>query len=198
MGIWENGKISRPVVSPGTKYPTLLFQGSQVGFTTGWVVVGDTLYMYGNQSEFLSENTQVAKVNLADVTNLSDWTYYAGNNSWSSSASDAVAVFNGGDAGTSVSYNAFLGMYLAIYCGVENDNLYYAVSYNPWGPWSAPTQFYTGLSGYEGNADYACFEHSEFSSGNGQTVYVTYVQDTGFLAQQIQLLQLVFNPPTTN
>jgi hypothetical protein len=26
---------------------------------------------------------------------------------------------------------------------------------------------------------------------------VTYVQDTGFLAQQIQLVQLVFNPPAT-
>lgn len=197
LGIWENGKISRPVVSPGSQYPTLLFQGTQVGFTVGWVVVGETLYMYGNQSEFLSENTQVAKVNLADVTNLSDWTYYAGNGTWSSSAADAVAVFNGGDAGTSVSYNAFLGMYVAVYCGVENDNLYYAVANDPWGPWSAPTLFYVGLPGYEGNADYACFAHSEFSSGNGQTQYVTYVQDTGFLAQQIQLVQLVFNPPAT-
>ena len=192
VGIWQNGVISRPVVSPGSQYPTLLFQGTQVGFTSGWVVVGQTLYMYGNQGEFLSENTQVARVNLADVTDLSAWSYYAGNNTWSPNAADAVTVFNGGAAGSSIFYDAFLGMYVAIYSGVFNDNLYYNVAYEPWGPWSAQTQFYTGLPGYENNADYAALAHPEFASGNGQTQYVTYVQDTGFLAQQIQLLQLVF------
>jgi hypothetical protein len=196
--IWKNGKFTRPVVSPGTQYPTLLFQGTQVAFISGWVVIGETLYLYGNQSEFLSENTQVAKVKLADVTKLSDWSYYVGNGTWSSSASDAVAVFNGGDAGSSVFYDSYLGMYVAVYCGVEDDNWYYNVAYQPWGPWSAPTQFYVGLPGYENNADYACLAHPEFSSGNGQTQYLTYVQDTGFLAQQVQLLQLVFGPPATS
>jgi hypothetical protein len=192
VAIYQDGKFTRPVVSPGMKYPTLLFQGTQVGFTSGWVVSGDTLYMYGNQSGFLIENTQIARVNLADVTTLSDWTYYAGNGTWSSNASDAVTVFNGGDAGSSVFYDSYLGMYVAIYGGVENDNLYYAVSYHPWGPWSAATQFYTGLPGYQNNADYAALAHPEFESGKGQTEYVTYVQDTGFLAQQLQLVQIVF------
>lgn len=195
VGIWQNGKITRPVVSPSSKYPTLLFQGTQVGFTSGWVVVGDTLYMYGNQGGFLIENTQVARVKLADVTNLSAWSYYAGNGTWSPNASDAVTVFNGGAAGSSVFYDPFLGMYVAIYSGVLNDNLYYNVAYEPWGPWSAATQFYTGLAGYQNNPDYAALAHPEFASGNGQTEYVTYVQDTGFLAQQLQLLQLVFEPP---
>ncbi len=195
VAIWQNGTITRPVVAPGTQYPTLLFQGSQVGFTSGWVVSGETLYMYGNQSEFLSENTQVAKVNLADVTTLSDWSYYAGNGTWSSSASNAVTVFNGGAAGSSIFYDNYLGMYVVIYSGVENNNLYYAVSYEPWGPWSAATQFYTGLSGYQNDVDYAALAHPEFASGNGQTEYVTYVQTTGFLAQQLQLLQIVFGAP---
>jgi hypothetical protein len=195
VAIWQNGKISRPVVSPGTQYPTLLFQGTQVGFVSGWVVVGETLYMYGNLGGFLIENTQVAKVNLADVTTLSDWTYYAGNDTWSPSESDAATLFNGGAAGTSIFYDALLGMYVAVYSGVFDSNLYYNVAYEPWGPWSAATQFYTGLPAYENNADYAALAHPEFTSGNGQTQYVTYVQDTGFLAQQVQLLQLVFAPP---
>jgi hypothetical protein len=195
VAIWQNGIITRPVVAPGTPYPTLLFQGTQVGFTSGWVVSGETLYMFGNQGEFLSENTQVAKVNLADVTTLSEWTYYAGNGTWSSSASNAATVFNGGAAGSSIFYDNYLGMYVAIYSGVFNDNLYYCVSYEPWGPWSAATQFYTGLPGYQNNADYAALAHPEFAQGNGQTEYVTYVQDTGFLAQQLQLLQIVFAAP---
>ncbi len=198
VAIWQNGKITRPVVSPGTPYPTLMFQGTQVGFSSGWVISGDTLYMYGNLGGFLIENTQVAKVPLANVTTPSAWTYYAGNNTWSASAADAVTVFNGGAAGSSIFYDTYLGMYVAIYSGVFNSNLYYNVAYQPWGPWSAQTQFYTGLPGYQNNADYAALAHPEFASGNGQTEYVTYVQDTGFLAQQLQLLQVVFNPPAPN
>ncbi len=195
VAIWENGKITRPVVNPASPYPTLMFTGTQVGFSNGWVVSGDTLYMYGNLGGFLIEYTQIAKVPLESVTVPSAWTYYAGNNVWSANAADAVTVLNGGAAGTSVFYDAYLGMYVAIYSGVFNNNLYYCVSHEPWGPWSAQTQFYTGLPGYQNNADYAALAHPEFASGGGQTEYVTYVQDTGFLKQQIQLVQIVFGPP---
>lgn len=195
VAIWQNGKITRPVVNPGSPYSTLMFTGTQVGFSSGWVVVGDTLYMYGNLGGFLIEDTQVAKVPLESVTTPSAWTYYAGNNVWSASATDAVTVFNGGAAGSSIFYDAYLGMYVAMYSGVFNSNLYYNVAYQPWGPWSAATQFYTGLPGYQNNADYAALAHPEFAQGNGQTEYLTYVQDTGFLAQQLQLVQIVFAPP---
>jgi hypothetical protein len=50
------------------------------------------------------------------------------------------------------------------------------------------------LAGESGSVDYALLAHPEFAEGNGQTEYVTYVQTTGFLAQQIQLVQLVFGP----
>ncbi len=195
LAIWQNGKITRPVVHPGAQYSTLLWTGSQVGFSSGWVVDGDTLYLYGNQAEFLAENTQIAKVALESVTDPSAYSYYAGNNVWSPNASDAVTVFNGGAAGSSVFYDPFLGMYVAMYSGVLNNNLYYNVSYTPWGPWSAATQFYTGLPRYQGDADYAALAHPEFASGNGQTEYMTYVQTTGFLAQVLQLVQVVFTPP---
>jgi hypothetical protein len=195
IAVWQNGTITRPVINPGTQYPTLMWTGSQVGFSSGWVVQGDTLYTYGNQGEFLAENTQIAKVPLESATTASAWTYYAGNNTWSSNASDAVTVFNGGAAGSSVFYDSYLGMYVAIYSGVLNNNLYYNVSYTPWGPWSAATQFYTGLPGYQNDADYAALAHPEFAQGSGQTEFVTYVQTTGFLAQDLQLLKLVFAPP---
>jgi hypothetical protein len=195
IAIWQNGKITRPVIQPGTKYPTLMWQGTDVGFTSGWVVNGDTLYTYGNKGVFLAEDTQIAQVPLESATTASAWTYYAGNNTWSPNAADAVTVFNGGAAGSSVFYDAFLGEYVAIYSGVLNSNLYYNVSYTPWGPWSAATQFYTGLPGYQNNADYAALAHPEFAQGNGQTQFITYVQDTGFLAQDEQLLKLVFAPP---
>ena len=60
IAIWQDGKITRPVIDPGTAYPTLMWQGSAVGFTSGWVVSGDTLYTYGNKGVFLAEDTQIA------------------------------------------------------------------------------------------------------------------------------------------
>ena len=195
IAIWQNGKFTRPVMRPGTTYPTLMWQGTDVGFTAGWVVAGNYLYTYGNQGGFLIENTQVARVPLANATTASAWTYYAGNNTWSASAADAVTVFNGGAAGSSVFYDPFLGMYVAIYSGVFNNNLCYNVSYTPWGPWSAATQFYTGIAGWQNNPDYAALAHPEFAQGNGQTQFITYVHDTGFLAQDLQLIKIVFAPP---
>jgi len=195
IAVWQDGKITRPVIQPGSMYPTLMWQGSAVGFTSGWVIVGDTLYTYGNQGVFLGENTQIAAVPLADATTASAWRYYAGNSTWSADPSSAVTVFNGGAAGSSVFWDRFLGMFVAIYSGVLNSNLYYNVAYTPWGPWSAATQFYTGLPAYENNADYAALAHPEFGQGNGQTEFVTYVQDTGFLAQDLQLVKIVFAAP---
>lgn len=170
IAVWQNGKIIRPVMRPGTPYPTLMWQGTDVGFTSGSVVSGDTLYTYGNKGAFLAEDTEIAQVPLASATTASAWTYYAGNGTWSSSASNAVTVFNGGAAGSSVFYDNFLGLYVAIYSGVFSNNLYYNVSYTPWGPWSAATQFYTGLPGYQNNADYAALAHPEFAQGNGHPV----------------------------
>ncbi len=104
----------------------------------------------------------------ADVTTPSDWKYPAGNGVWSSKASAAVTVLDGGGGGSSVFYDAFLGMYVAINRFVLDGNLYHNVSYMPPGPWSAPTPFYVDLPAYRNNPDYAALAHPEFASGSGQ------------------------------
>ena len=139
----------------------------------------------------------VGQVALENATVPADWTYYTASGTWSSNPADAVTIFQGGAAGNSVFYDDYLGMYVAIYSGVYSDDFFYRVSYTPWGPWSDQTQFFTGLPGYQGNADYATLAHPEFAQGNGQTQYITYVQDTGFLQQVLQLVQVTFGPPGT-
>ena len=195
VAIWQNGKITRPVVNPGTKYDTLMWTGSQTGYAGGWVVKEDTLYAYGCAAGFLVQNCSIGQVPLEDATVPADWTYYTASGTWSSNPADAVTLFQGGAAGNSVFYDSYLGMYVAIYSGVYSNDVYYRVSYNPWGPWSGQTLIFTGLPGYQGNADYAALAHPEFAQGNGQTQYIVYVQDTGFLAQVLQLVQVVFGPP---
>jgi hypothetical protein len=195
IAIWQNGKITRPVVNPSARYTTLMWTGSQTGYAGGWVTVGDTLYAYGCAAGFLVQNCSVGQVALENATVPGDWSYYTATGTWSSNPADAVTIFQGGAAGNSVFFDNYLGMYVAIYSGVYSDNVYYRVSYTPWGPWSSQTQIFTGLPGYQGNADYATLAHPEFGQGDGQIQYITYVQDTGFLAQVLQLVQVTFGPP---
>ncbi len=195
VAIWQNGKITRPVVNPGAQYSTLIWTGTQTGFAGGWVTIGDTLYTYGCSAGFLVQNCALGQVALENAAIPADWTYYTASGAWSSNPADAVVLFQGGAAGNSVFYDNYLGMYVAIYSGVFSNDVFYRVAYNPWGPWSAQTLIFTGLPGWQNNADYAALAHPEFSQGNGQTQYIVYVQDTGFLAQVLQLVQIVFAPP---
>jgi hypothetical protein len=89
-------------------------------------------------------------------------------------------------------------VYVAIYGGVFSNDVFYRVSYTPWGPWSNQTLIFTGLPGYQNDADYAALAHPEFAKGNGQMQYISYVQTTGFLAQVLQLVQVTFAPPAGN
>jgi hypothetical protein len=196
VAILQNGKVTRPVVNPGSQYDTLIWTGSQTGYAGGWLTSGDTLYAYGCAAGFLVQNCSLAKVALEDVTVPADWSYYTASGTWSANEADAVTLFQGGAAGNSVFYDNFLGMYVAIYSAVFSNDVYYRVAYNPWGPWSDQTLIFTGLAGWENNADYAAMAHPEFAQANGQIQYIAYVQTTGFLAQVLQLAQISFAPPT--
>jgi len=187
--------IQRPVENPGSQTPTLMWGQKDVEFTGGSLVVNTTMYSYGCVAGFLIMNCQLAQVPLSGALDKTQWTYYAGNNTWSAKPADAVTVFQGGAAGNSVFYNPYLGMYMAIYSGVFVNDVYYRVSNAPWGPWSDQTLLFTGQSGWNNTADYAAEAHVEFAQGNGQTQYVTYVHATGLLRQDLPLVQVVFGQP---
>ncbi len=196
IAVWTpGGQVVRPIENPGSPTPTLMWGGGNAGYIGGSVVAADMLYSYGCKADCVVMDCNVARVPLANVLNKSQWTYYAGNGNWSANESDAVTVFEGGAAGNSVFYNAYLGEYMAIYAQPLNDDIMYRVAENPWGPWSDAGLLFTGLPGWNGNYNYAAFAHPEFSTLNGRVQYVTYVRDTGFLQQQIPLAQVVFQKP---
>jgi hypothetical protein len=183
------GRVIRPIESPGSPDPTLMFLGNEVGFSNGSLVDGETLYSYGCFPGFLVQHCQLARVALADALDRSAWTFYAGNGSWSSNISEAVKVFDGG-AANQVSFDPYLGYYVAIYSAPLVDDVMYRVSYLPEGPWSDQALMFTGLPGQ--TFDYAALAHPEYAEGGGRTQYVTYVRTTGFFESEIRLVQVVF------
>ncbi len=191
-----NGPITRPIEAPGSKTPTLMWGQTAVAYNSGAVVVGTILYAYGCVAGFLVQNCQVAQVPLAGALDITQWTYYAGNGRWSKNPSDAVVIFQGGAAANVVFYDAYLGVYMDIFNPALNSDMYYMVSYTPWGPWSAATFLFKGEAAYGGGVDYTGQAHPEFAQGNGQTQFVTYAHPSGFLREDLPLNQVVFGLPS--
>jgi len=192
----STGKMTRPIENPGSKTPTLMWGPDELAYDGGALVVKDTLYSYGCKTAFVSKKCSVARVPLSAALDKTQWTYYAGNNTWSANPDDAVIVFKGGAAGNSVFYNAYLGVYMAIYSGIFNNDIYYRVAREPWGPWSAQALLFTGKDCWgNDNFDYAAEAHTEFAEQNGKVQYVTYAHTTGFLRMDLPLTRVEFEKP---
>lgn len=190
----STGKITRPIENPGSETPTLMWGPHEVSYDAGELVVGDLLYAYGCKTAFVSKKCSVARVPLSGALDKAQWTYYAGNNHWTANPDDAVVVFKGGAAGNSVFYNAYLGVYMAIYSGIFNNNIYYRVARQPWGPWSDQTLLFVGKACWgSNNFDYAAEAHTEFAEQNGKVQYVTYAHTTGFLQMDLPLTRVEFD-----
>lgn len=187
--------ITRPIENSASATPTLMWSGGEVGYTGGSLVAGGDLYSYGCAPNWIVMECRLARVPLAAALDKPQWAYYAGLNNWSADENDAVTVFEGGAAGNSVFYVPYLGEFMAIYSQPFTDQIMYRVAYRPWGPWSAAGLLLTGAPGWHGNFDYAAFAHPEFATADGRVQYVTYVEDTGLLGQQIPLARIVFGDP---
>ena len=188
----SSGKITRPIENPTSKTPTLMWGQTDLAYNAGAVVVHDTLYAYGCTGGFLVENCQLARVPLASALDLSQWTYYAGKGTWSANPADGVVIFQGGAAANQVFYSPYLGVFMNIYNPALDNDMYFRVSYTPWGPWSAQTFLFKGETPYSGSVNYTGQAHVEFAQGNGQTQYVTYAHPTGFLQEDLPINQIVF------
>ena len=193
IAVYAAGKgITRPIENPNSQTPSLMWGPKDQAYNSGALVVGDILYSYGCAGAFLVDNCMVARVPLADALDITQWTYYAGNNAWSTNPTDAVTIFQGGAAANQVFYNPYLGVYMNIYNPALNNDMYFMVSSTPWGPWSAPALLFKGETPYQGSVNYTGQAHAEFAQGNGQVEYVTYAHPTGFLREDLPLVQVVF------
>lgn len=187
--------IYRPIENPGSRTPTLMWGPDEVAYNCGAIAVGDWLYGYGCVDGFLVMNVQVARVPLAYALDKTQWTYYAGNGTWSTNSSAAITIFTGGAAANQVFYSPYLGMFMNIYNPALDNDLYYRVSYTPWGPWSDAAFLCSGETPYNGSVNYTGQAHVEFAQGNGQTQYVTYAHPTGFLQEDLPIVKVVFGQP---
>lgn len=196
IATWSPGDaVVRPVESPGSPFPTLMWGPDGPDWADGAVTVDGTLYAYGCSSGFLVQNCDLGRVPLADATTAADWTYYTSAGTWSPDVTQAATVIQGGAAGTSVFWAPLLGEYMAVYMPPESDEIVDRVAPEPWGPWSAPSDITEGEPPAAGAVDYAGMAHPEFAQDDGRIQYVAYYRPTGSFSGEDRWLQVAFGQP---
>jgi hypothetical protein len=197
----DNGKWTRPILTPGTNHQTLMWHDTS-NWSGGGLVQSGYVYMSGcGQSNIFGyPECEMARVPLKRILQLKAWTYYNGNtDQWSSDSSKATMLFYGGPSGNTIFFDPALNEYMTIYIDPYGNNVVARVAPTPWGPYSNEIPLFTGQStiGANGAFDYAAQPHPEFEQQNGLVQYVTYVQDNtdlGWLGQDIQLVRVTLAP----
>lgn len=196
VAIWDNfaSQPQRPTINSSAAHPDLLFGQNDPPFGASAFAVGDTLYAYGCSSSDFSVPCFLGRVALENVLDLSSWTFYAGNGSWSSKLSDAQFVFTGNPI-LNVSWNSYLQRYVAVYNSPLSLPVMMRTAPAPEGPWSREVQAFTAVSN-SGSVDDAQ-AHPEYNINGGQTMFVTYSSGsgTGTFSSQFHLVAVQLQKP---
>jgi hypothetical protein len=177
VATWQNiqQQPQRPTLNPPivADHPDLLFTQNEPGFGSASFISNGTLYVYGCD---YNNGCKLGKVAPSSAQDRSAWSFYAGNGNWSAQIGDAVSVFNDANI-LSVSWNAFLQRYLAVYSPPFSQNVVMRTSMSPEGPWSSEIVAFVAMQPTSGDV-YDALAHVEYESNNGQTIYVSYSRST--------------------
>jgi hypothetical protein len=193
VATWQNlqQQPQRPTLNPPIVpgHPDLLFTQNEPGFGSASFISNGMLYAYGCS---YSNGCQLGKVAPSSAQDRSAWTFYAGNGTWSSQIGDAVSVFNDANI-LSISWNAFLQHYLAVYSPPFSQNVVMRTSVNPEGPWSREIVAFVAMQPTSGNV-YDAIAHAEYDANGGQTIYVSYSRSTSAaFSSEVRLVVIKFN-----
>jgi hypothetical protein len=160
------------------------------------VRAGGFVYAYGiARSGPMEFSCRVARAPLAELTRPSSWRYWDGA-AWSADPTDAVFVLTGPSGGLSVSWNRYLGRYLATYNLALTNRVEIRTAPSPIGPWSAPSTLFTGIAPPAGMLDYGAYEHPELARDAGRVITVTYYHPLAAWQGEVRRVSVTL-PPTS-
>jgi hypothetical protein len=199
VATWQNfqHEPQRPTINPPVVagHPDLLFDQNEPSFGSTAFVSRNTLYVYGCSTPVSTgKQCMLGKVAPTSVLDRSAWTYYAGNGNWSSQIADAVSVLTA-DNILSISWNAYIQQYVAVYSAPLSLDVMLRTSPNPEGPWSGELKIFTAMQPAQGDV-YDAHAHSEYNVDNGRVIYISYSRSTGAFTSEIRLVSVELQPST--
>lgn len=198
VATWQNfqDQPQRPTINPPVVpgHSDLMFNQNEPNFGSTAFVNGGTLDVYGCGTPTNTDKQCVlGQVTPANVLNRSAWTFYAGNGNWSSQLSDAVSVLTANNI-LSISWNAHLQQYVAVYSAPLSLNVMMRTSPNPEGPWSGEAQIFTAMQPAQGGNVYDAQAHPEYDVDGGRVIYVSYSRSTGAFSSERRLVSVELGP----
>jgi hypothetical protein len=178
VALWgaPDAEPERPVVSPGAEHPTLLFHEGEPDWGQAALVEGDVVYAFACVEKTFSRPCLLARVPAADVLVRDAWRFWDGAD-WVTDWRDAAELFDGAPI-LSVSWNAYLGAYLAVYAPSLENRVKARTAPALTGPWSdEATLFRTPRMG-EGWT-YDAVEHAEYAEDGGRVIWISYSRPNG-------------------
>jgi hypothetical protein len=163
-----------------------LFSPPEPSFDAGGVVVDGLLYLYAcDPGPGAPPGCPVARAPLERATAHDAWQVWTGSG-WSSNLTTGVSVITDVPGELSVSWNAYLGSYLAVHSVPLSNDVVYRTAQRPEGPWSATHALFTGRHG-SSHTNYAAKEHPELARDGGRTLVVGYADASEGFGSRIRL-----------
>ncbi len=177
------------------KGTTVLWPSDQPQFAAAVLVdkEADRVFLYGSlQAPDFRYHAYLARVRPNDMQRIDRYEYFSGDpERWSRDVREAEVVFSGMPNEMSVSYNAYLGKYLAVHCMGLTGEIVGRTAPAPWGPWSEGTLLWK-VSPPEKPIPYprliyAGKEHPELAEENGRILYITYIEFEEYFPHLIEV-----------
>jgi hypothetical protein len=189
LAVWEHPDSAavRPIVSPESDEPTLLFQGDDPHLDAGALVDGGFLYIYA--ADYVS--CAVARAPLADALDRDAWRFYAKDGKWAKETTRAAGVLSGAIPIVSVHWNEHLKKYLAVPGHPNRSGIHVRTADRPEGPWSPPRQIFEGRPSDQRGIE-GLIAHPEFSRDGGRIEYITYCRPIEGFHCEVRLVEVTF------
>ncbi|HNW58996.1 MAG TPA: DUF4185 domain-containing protein [bacterium] len=179
---------------------------------------GEFLYLYGAlQGKDTVQRCYLARVKKCDIKRRERYEYlctlateegtppgaaaWAGGESegsngpvphWSRRVGEAIPLFEGMPNELSVSWNGYLGCYLAVHSLDLTGRIVAHTAAAPWGPWSEPVDLYQVQVPHPAHLPYpqliyAAKEHPALAQEGGRTIYITYIEFEEYFPHLVQV-----------
>ena len=173
---------------------SILWSAEQPHFSTAFLRTTDEdwVYCYGTVNQAGTQNCYLARARGDEIERPERWHYLTNcEGAWSPHVNEAIVLFSGMPSELSVSWNDFLGAYLAVHSLDLTGKIVGRTAPKPWGPWSEPVTLWTVRKPHPFptlQLIYAGKEHPELAGDGGRRIYVTYIEFEEYFPHLIEVV----------
>ena len=158
-----------------TRDAAFLFQSPDPLFGNGGVTVDSGSAYFFDCEQAIGFHCKLARVPVASVTSRAAFEFWNGT-AYVSDVAQAAWFIEGASYALTITFNAFLGRWLAVYSKPLSDDVALRAADHIEGPWTDPEVIIPGAKFVQGDAgaNYLAREHGELQAQSGRELVIGY------------------------